>query len=98
MVQELAPPVRRRRLGAHGMMLRRKRIFAGLREGLRYDEIAAQESVTTERIRQIVTEVLKNRSVDSGRRARQAAIGPPRSGFADRGGSGRIGRRQGHPV
>ena len=66
MVQELAPPVRRRRLSGHGMMLRRKRIFAGLREGLRYDEIAAQEGVTTERIRQIVTEVLKNRSVDSG--------------------------------
>ena len=65
MVQELAPPPRRRRLSGHGMMLRRKRIFAGLREGLRYDEIAAQEGVTTERIRQIVTEVLKNRSVDS---------------------------------
>ena len=65
MVQELAPPVRRRRLGRAWLMLRRKRIFAGLREGLRYDEIAAQEGVTTERIRQIVTEVLKNRSVDS---------------------------------
>ena len=58
MVQELAPPVRRRRLGRAWLMLRRKRIFAGLREGLRYDEIAAQEGVTT-------TEVLKNRSVDS---------------------------------
>ena len=65
MVQEFAPAKRRRRLGAHGMMLRRKRIFAGLRDGLRYDEIAAQEGVTTERIRQIVTEVLKNRAVDS---------------------------------
>ncbi len=65
MVQEMAP-ARRRRLSGHGMMLRRKRIFAGLREGLRYDEIAAEEGVTTERIRQIVTEVLKNRSVDSG--------------------------------
>ena len=64
MVQELAP-ARRRRLSGHGMILRRKRIFAGLREGLRYDEIATQEGVTTERIRQIVTEVLKNRSVDS---------------------------------
>ena len=64
MVQELAP-VRRRRLNGHGMMLRRKRIFASLRDGLRYDEIAAQEGVTTERIRQIVAEVLKNRSVDS---------------------------------
>ena len=59
-------PARRRRLNGHGMMLRRKRIFAGLREGLRYDEIAAQEGVTTERIRQVVAEVLKNRSVDSG--------------------------------
>ena len=65
MVQEFAPAKRRRRLGAHGMMLRRKRIFGGLRDGLRYDEIAAQEGVTTERIRQIVTEVLKNRAVDS---------------------------------
>jgi hypothetical protein len=51
MVQELAPPARRRRLSGHGMMLRRKRIFAGLRQGLRYDEIAAQEGVTTECIR-----------------------------------------------
>ena len=59
-------PARRRRLNGHGMMLRRKRIFAGLREGLRYDEIAAQEGVTTERIRQVVAQVLKNRSVDSG--------------------------------
>ncbi len=65
MVQEMAP-ARRRRLSGHGMMLRRKRIFAGLREGLRYDEIAAEEGVTTERVRQIVAEALKNRSVDSG--------------------------------
>jgi hypothetical protein len=65
MAQELAPPARRRRLNGHGMMVRRKRIFAGLRDGLRYDEIAAQEGVTTERIRQIVAEVLKNRAVDS---------------------------------
>ncbi len=39
----------RLRLSGHGMMLRRKRIFAGRREGLRYDEIAALEGVTTER-------------------------------------------------
>ena len=44
MDQELAPP--RRRLGAAGMMLRRRRIFARLREGLSYDEIAAEEGVT----------------------------------------------------
>ena len=65
MVQELAP-ARRRRLSGHGMMLRRKRIFAGLREGLGYDEIAALEGVTTERIRQIVAEVLQKRAADSG--------------------------------
>ncbi len=26
-------PIRRRRMGAHGMMFRRRRIFASLREG-----------------------------------------------------------------
>jgi hypothetical protein len=66
MVQEFAPAVRRRRLGGQGMMLRRKRIFARLREGMAYDEIAALEGVTTERIRQIVAEVLQKRAVDSG--------------------------------
>jgi hypothetical protein len=56
----------RRRLGAHGKMARRRRIFAGLREGLSYDEIAAEEGVTATRIRQIVSEVLQKRAVDSG--------------------------------
>ena len=51
----------RRRLGAHGKMVRRRRIFAGLREGLSYDEIAAEEGVTATRIRQIVSEVLQKR-------------------------------------
>jgi DNA-binding CsgD family transcriptional regulator len=65
MVQELAP-ARRRRPNAHGKMQRRKRIFARLREGASYEEIAGEECVSRERIRQIVTEVLKKRSVDSG--------------------------------
>jgi hypothetical protein len=56
----------RRRLGAHGKMARRRRIFTGLREGLSYDEIAAEEGVTATRIRQIVSEVLQKRAVDSG--------------------------------
>jgi Sigma-70, region 4 len=47
-------------------MARRKRIFARLREGASYDEIAAEEGVSRERIRQIVTEVLQKRAVDSG--------------------------------
>ncbi len=65
MDQEVAP-ARRRRMGAQGMTLRRRRIFARLREGLSYEEIAAEEGVTGERIRQIVAEVLQKRSVDSG--------------------------------
>ena len=63
MVHEMAPE---RRLGALGKMARRKRIFARLREGASYEEIAGEESVSRERIRQIVSEVLQKRSVDSG--------------------------------
>jgi hypothetical protein len=59
-------PVRRRRMGAHGMMFRRRRIFAQLREGFTYDEIAAEEGVSATRIRQIVSQELQQRAVDSG--------------------------------
>ena len=59
-------PVRRRRMGAHGMMFRRRRIFVKLREGFTYEEIAAEEGVSPSRIRQIVSEELKQRAVDSG--------------------------------
>jgi hypothetical protein len=51
MVEEKAP-LRRRRPNAHGMMARRRRIIARLREGLAYDEIAAEEGVTATRIRE----------------------------------------------
>ena len=54
------------RIGAAGMILRRRRIFARLREGLSYDDIAHEEGVTSERIRQIVSDVLQKRAVDSG--------------------------------
>jgi hypothetical protein len=64
MVQEIAPA--RRQLGALSKMARRKRIFARLREGASYEEIGAEEGVTRERIRQIVSEVLQKRAVDSG--------------------------------
>jgi DNA-binding CsgD family transcriptional regulator len=64
MVQETAPV--RRHLGALGKMQRRKRIFARLKEGASYEEIAAEECVSRERVRQIVSEVLQKRSVDSG--------------------------------
>ena len=65
MVEDRAP-VRRRRLGAHGMMFRRRRIFAQLREGFTYDEIATEEGVSSARIRQIVSQELQQRGVDSG--------------------------------
>jgi hypothetical protein len=58
--------VRRRRLGAHGMMFRRTRVFAQLREGFTYEEIAAEEGVSASRIRQIVSQELQKRAVDSG--------------------------------
>ena len=59
-------PTGRRRLGAHGLMFRRRRIFAQLREGFTYQEIANEEGVTITRIRQIVSAELQQRSVDSG--------------------------------
>ena len=65
MVEDKAP-VRRRRLGAHGMMFRRRRVFASLREGFTYDEIAADEGVSPSRIRQTVSKELEQRGVDSG--------------------------------
>ncbi len=58
-------PASGKRSTARGMLWRRKRIFARLREGLSYEEIAAEEGVTRERIRQIVSKVLRNRSIDS---------------------------------
>ena len=64
MVDETAPA--RRRPNALGKIMRRRRVFARLREGWAYDEIAAQEGLTATRIRQIVAEVLEKRAVDSG--------------------------------
>jgi hypothetical protein len=63
---EATAPTRRRRLGAHGMMFRRRRIFARLREGFTYEEIANEEGVTITRIRQIVSQELQQRAIDSG--------------------------------
>jgi hypothetical protein len=57
---------RHRRPNAHGKMQRRKRIFARLRDGASYEEIASEEHLTATRIRQIVSEVLQKRAVDSG--------------------------------
>ncbi len=45
---------------------RTKRIFARLREGWAYDEIAKEERLSAERVRQIVGQVLDNRVLDRG--------------------------------
>ena len=63
MVEDKAP-ARCRRLGAHGMMFRRRRIFARLREGWTYEEIANEEGVSSSRIRQIVSQELQHRAVE----------------------------------
>ncbi len=47
-------------------MFRRRRVFAQLREGFTYEEIAAEEGVSASRIRQIVSQELEQRGVDSG--------------------------------
>ena len=65
MVEDKAP-ARRRRLGAHGMIFRRRRVFARLREGFTYEEIAVEEGVSASWIRQIVSEEMQKRAVDSG--------------------------------
>jgi len=62
--ERAAPARKRRRLDARGTVLRRGRIFARLREGYAYDEIAREEQVTPERVRQIVREALARRFVD----------------------------------
>ena len=65
MGDETAVPGRkRRRLDARGRVLRRGRIFARLREGYAYDEIAREEQLTPERVRQIVREALARRIVE----------------------------------
>jgi hypothetical protein len=57
---------KRARLNPHGKALRRERIFARLRGGWAYDEIAREERVTPRRVRQIVSEALRRRQVDDG--------------------------------
>jgi hypothetical protein len=59
-------PTPGRRLNVLGKAARRKRIFARLREGWAYDEIAGEERVTPERIRQNLCEVLNKRVIDHG--------------------------------
>jgi hypothetical protein len=56
----------RPRLNVLGRAVRTKRIFARMREGWAYDEIARDEGLSAERVRQIVAEVLGKRVIDRG--------------------------------
>jgi len=56
----------KKQLTGFGKAARRKRIFARLREGWAYDEIAREEGITARRARQIVSEALQRREVDDG--------------------------------
>jgi hypothetical protein len=79
---------KRPRLNPYGKALRRERIFARLRGGWAYEDIAREEHVTTRRVRQIVSEALQRRQ---GRRRIgpcDAAARPPRAGASARGGGG----------
>jgi hypothetical protein len=82
---------KKRRLDARGRVLRRGRIFARLREGYAYDEVAREEELTPERVLEIVREALARRIVRD--RSRQAAMAPPRVDDADRHGGRRWRRR-----
>ena len=55
----------RRRLNIVARTARTRRIFDRLREGWAYDDIAQSERLSAERIRQIVTQVLEQRFVDT---------------------------------
>jgi hypothetical protein len=59
-------PLKKRRPTAFGRAARAKRIFARLREGWAYDEVAREERLSPQRVRQIVSEVLDKRIVDRG--------------------------------
>jgi len=59
-------PEPRRRLNILTKAERRKRIFTRLRDGWAYDEIAREERVSPERVRQIVSEVFAKRVIARG--------------------------------
>jgi len=65
MAVETVPAPRRCRLNVHGREVRRARIFARLREGWGYSDIARAEGLTGRRIRQIVSKALEKRTLDT---------------------------------
>jgi hypothetical protein len=64
--QTLAEP-RRPRLNPYTKALRRERIFANLRVGRSYADIAGEEGVSERRVRQIVSDAVQRRGLDGPR-------------------------------
>jgi hypothetical protein len=54
----------RRRLDAYARAVRQARIFARLRDGWAHSDIARDEGLSTQRVRQIVSEALKRQPID----------------------------------
>jgi hypothetical protein len=76
----------RRRLTVFGREARTKRIFARMREGWAYDEIAREERLSPQRVRQIVSGVLDKRVIDRGQdhaRLQLARLAPALRAAAD---------------
>jgi hypothetical protein len=84
----------RPRLNLIGRTARTKRIFARMREGWAYDEIARDEGLSAERVRQIVAEVLGKRVIDRGPHPCAPATRTPHAGAEARGRGGRARRDQ----
>ena len=59
-----APAAAGKPLTGFGKAARRKRIFARLRDGWAYEEIAREEGITARRARHIVSEALRQREVE----------------------------------
>jgi hypothetical protein len=67
MTELASEPARRRpRMNAYERALRRRRIVTRVQDGLTHDEIAEQEGLTRERIRQIVAQSLARRNFEAG--------------------------------
>ncbi len=63
-MDQQAAPGSKRRLNVFARESRRARIFARLREGWSYAEIAREQGLTGRRVRQIVGKALEKRIVD----------------------------------
>ena len=64
----------RRSLSPAGRAMRLQRIFARLQEGAAYAEIAAEETISRERLRQIIRRATLRRSLDDEPGHRQMQI------------------------